>query len=266
MKRKNIYYLVSAIIFVLTCIVILSITAVKADSGSENIVESTTISEAYIPSETTTKEETTTEVSTTEKVITTTREPSTEKQTTSPSVKVETTAPKATTTTEAENHPATTEPTTKKPMKDSDWEAKRAQYPYATDLWLYMKDLGWSDAVCAGIMGNIMAEVGGQTLNIKPSLSSGGYYGMCQWSTYYYPQINGGSFEAQCNFLRDTIQKEINTYGYKYASGMNYSKFLQLTSPADVALCFAKSYERCASGSYGVRQSNAQKAYNYFVG
>jgi hypothetical protein len=264
MKRKN-YYIVSFIAFILTLALVITVTAVKVKSSEENEIASTTISEAYIPSETTTVKETTTKESTTEKVITTTREPSTEKETTSPSVKVETTTTKVETT-EAEDHPATTEPTTKQTLKDSNWEAKAKQYPVATEIWLYMKDLGWSDAVCAGIMGNIMAEVGGQTLNINPYLSSSSYYGMCQWSKRYYPQIIGGSLEAQCNFLRDTIQKEINTYGSNYASGMNYSRFLQLTSPADVALCFAKSYERCASGSYGVRQSNAQKAYDYFVG
>lgn len=260
MKRKNIYYLVSPIIFVLACIVILSITAVKADSGSENIVESTTISEAYIPSETTTEAETTTEVSTTEKVITTTREPSTEKQTTSPSVKVETTAPKATTTTEAENHPATTEQITT--------SNNNSKYSEATQIWNYMKNLGWSDAVCAGIMGNMMAEVGGQTLDLSrwSYYSNNGYYGVCQWSKQFYPGVIGRDIEGQCDFLRDTIRKEINAYGSRYASGMNYEKFLQLDNPQDVALCFAKAYERCGSGSYGVRQSNAQKAYDYFVG
>ena len=30
-------------------------------------------------------------------------------------------------------------------------------------------------------------------------------------------------------------------------------------------MAFAKAYERCGSGSYGVRQINALKAYNYFV-
>ena len=46
------------------------------------------------------------------------------------------------------------------------WAEKEAKYPVATYIWRYMKDLGWSDAVCAGIMGNMMAEVGGHTLLI----------------------------------------------------------------------------------------------------
>ena len=41
-----------------------------------------------------------------------------------------------------------------------------------------MKELGWNDYVCAGIVGNLMAEVGGQTLNIDPQLGNS-YYGIC---------------------------------------------------------------------------------------
>ena len=41
--------------------------------------------------------------------------------------------------------------------------------------------------------------------------------------------------------------------------------FLNMTSITDAALAFAKCYERCASGSYTVRQNNAITAYNYFV-
>lgn len=149
------------------------------------------------------------------------------------------------------------------------WAEKEAEYPVATYIWRYMKGLGWNDAVCAGVMGNIMAEVGGQTLNIKPYLYGGGgsYYGICQWYLPYTTRhIAGAGLEAQCDYLRDTVKKEMNNFGYKYSSSMNYSNFLNLSSPSEAAVAFAKCYERCASFSYGVRQSNAQKAYNYFVG
>lgn len=147
------------------------------------------------------------------------------------------------------------------------WDKRAKEYPAATQIWRYLKNLGYSDAVCAGIMGNLMAEVGGQTLNIQYTLygSNGRYYGMCQWSLRYYGQIKGAGLATQCNFLRDTIKHEIDTYGYKYASGMNYTNFLKLNSPSKAALCFAKAYERCGSGSYSVRQSNAEKAYKYFT-
>ena len=145
--------------------------------------------------------------------------------------------------------------------------AAAGEYPVATYVWNYMKGLGWSDAVCAGILGNMMAEVGGQTLKLQYGLydSTGLYYGLCQWHIRYYGQIHGASLEAQCNFLRDTIKSELDTYGYLYSYGMNYEQFLQLSNPSDVALCFAKVYERCGSAYYAVRQTNAMNAYNYYV-
>lgn len=143
------------------------------------------------------------------------------------------------------------------------WASKEAEYPEATYVWRYMKNLGWNDYVCAGIMGNMMAEVGGQTLNLQPRLQ-GTYYGICQWSREY-GEVWGADLATQCNFLRDTIKYEIDTYGFKYYKGFKYANFLNLTNEKEAALAFAKSYERCASFSYGVRQSNATKALNYFT-
>lgn len=142
------------------------------------------------------------------------------------------------------------------------------EYPAAEYIWQYMKDLGWNDYVCAGVMGNLMAEVGGQTLNIQYNLysSGGGYYGMCQWSKKYHSGIYGiNDLNTQCNYLRDTIKYEIDTFGYKYQTNFNLEAFLNLTDAQQAALAFAKTYERCASGSYAVRQRNAITAYNYFV-
>ena len=48
------------------------------------------------------------------------------------------------------------------------WKAKEAQYPVAAYIWKYLSEyMGYNDYVCAGILGNIMTEVGGQTLNIN---------------------------------------------------------------------------------------------------
>lgn len=148
--------------------------------------------------------------------------------------------------------------------ENAKWEQKAAEYPVATQIWRYMKAQGWNDYVCAGIMGNIMAEVGGQTLNIRYTLSSSGYYGMCQWSRGY-SQVWGAGLETQCDFLRDTIKYEFDTYGFKYQKGFNFDSFLNMTNAKEAALAFAKSYERCASFTYGVRQKNAKIAYDYFV-
>lgn len=146
------------------------------------------------------------------------------------------------------------------------WENRMYQYPAATQIWLYMKDLGWSDYVCAGIMGNLMAEVGGHSLNIRYTThTNSGYYGMCMWSAKYAPSVIGRDLEGQCDYLRDTIKREIDSFGSHYYSGFNFYSFLNLTNEKDVALAFAKTYERCGGGDYAKRQSNATRAYNYFV-
>jgi hypothetical protein len=149
------------------------------------------------------------------------------------------------------------------------WSEKSGEYPVATQVWRYMKEeLGWNDYVCAGVMGNMMAEVGGQTLNLQPYLyghSGANYYGLCQWSSRYYPSIQGADVDAQLDFLASTVKKELDTYGYLFRSGLDYEAFCNLTDAEDAAMAFAKAYERCGSGSYGVRQTNALKAYNYFV-
>lgn len=144
------------------------------------------------------------------------------------------------------------------------WEIKKAQYPEATKIWLYMKDLGWNDYVCAGIMGNIMAEVGGQTLNIQEKTKVNGYYGICQWNKNH-KKVWGKNLDKQLEYLNNTIKSEFDTYGYAYEKDFNFETFLNLEDEKEAALAFAKAYERCASGSYEIRQENATKAYNYFV-
>lgn len=149
----------------------------------------------------------------------------------------------------------------------TEWIEKTEEYADAAFIWNYMKNLGWSDAVCAGVMGNLMVEVGGQTLNIRYYLydSSGYYYGMCQWNGGAYGSIHGAGLEAQCDFLRDTIQRELDIYGYAYQSGMDFAGFLELATPSEVATAFAMCYERCDSSTYGIRRSSAETAYEYFV-
>ena len=148
--------------------------------------------------------------------------------------------------------------------EEAKWETKAAEYPAATQIWRYMKNLGWNDYVCAGIMGNLMAEVGGQTLDIQYRLQGNGYYGMCQWNKAY-SNIWGAGLETQCDYLKNTIKYEIDTFGYAYRKGFNLDSFLAMSNERDAALAFAKCYERCGSSTYTIRQNNAEKAYNYFV-
>ena len=146
-------------------------------------------------------------------------------------------------------------------------EPSNGKYKHATRVWDYLKNKGYSDAVCAGIMGNFMTETGGHTLNIDPYdySSNGRYYGIAQWSSKYYPEVHGKDLDYQLNFLSKTIKKEFNTYGYLYKKGFDYNDFLNLDSPRDAALAFAKVYERCGSGSYSKRQRGAEKSLSYFT-
>jgi hypothetical protein len=149
-------------------------------------------------------------------------------------------------------------------------EERIAQYPVATKIWNFLKnDLGYSDAVAAGVMGNLMAEVGGQTLNIQPGLyghgTNKGYYGICQWSKKYYPAVQGQDLDFQLYFLQQTVEGQFKTYGRLYQSGFTYADFCALEDEQAAALAFAKVYERCGSGSYNVRQRNATKALEYYT-
>lgn len=143
---------------------------------------------------------------------------------------------------------------------------REREYPTATDIWRELKNFGFNDYVGAGIMGNLMVETGGKTLNIKPYdySSSRNYYGICQWSKNFYPKVHGTSLEYQIQFLFDTIEYEFNTFGDKYKKGFTYEDFCNLQDTKEAALAFAKVYERCAGGYTG-RKNCAVKAYEYYV-
>lgn len=138
------------------------------------------------------------------------------------------------------------------------------QYPYAAKIWYYLKDQGYNDYVIAGILGNIMVEVGGGTLNLKPNAYGKGYYGICQWGKHY-PRVWGTSLDYQLEFLESTIRSEFKTFGKLYQKGFNYDKFTALTNERQAALAFAKCYERCSAKGYVKRQNCAEIAYNYFT-
>lgn len=146
-----------------------------------------------------------------------------------------------------------------------EWIIKTQEYPVASQIYRYLKDFGYNDAVAAGIIGNLMAEVGGQTFQIRWWAKSEEYYGICQWNKAYIKVWNT-SLEEQLNFLTSSIRYEMNTYGYKYQSGFNYEQFCRLTNEQEAAAAFAKCYERCSSKSIPQRKKNATVAMNYFGG
>ena len=157
-------------------------------------------------------------------------------------------------------------PPTPEELEKQHLNACAAEYPTATKIWRYMRyELGWNQNVCAGVMGNIMAECGGQTLNIVEDLYAHDYYGMCQWSRKYHPDVIGTDLNYQLKYLKNTVDDEFKVFGHLYRSKFTYEDFTNLKTPETAALAFAQVYERCSSKTYTIRVENAQKAYNYFV-
>lgn len=146
------------------------------------------------------------------------------------------------------------------------WEKYSHEYPIATKVWLYLKELGYNDYICAGIMGNLMAETGGHTLNLKPDLIADQYYyGICQWYQEYFPEVWMQDLDFQLEYLKKTIKSQIDTHGWRYEEDFNYEKFLMITNEKDAALAFAKCYERCNSKYFEIRRKHATTAYDYYV-
>ena len=150
---------------------------------------------------------------------------------------------------------------------DSRREEEFRAYPVASEIWEYLKNLGYNDYIAAGIIGNMMAESGGQTFKIDPYNydSTYCYFGICQWNKWSYKEVQDKDLKFQLDYLRDTIKYEFNVYGKKYKQGFDYEAFLNIKNEKEAALAFAKAYERCGSGSYNVRQKNATKALEYFA-
>lgn len=135
----------------------------------------------------------------------------------------------------------------------------QTEYAQSAQIWRALKGLGLNDYVCAGILGNIMAEVGGQTLDFSnwEHWSQGTHYGICQWGGSRKDRLLndfGTTFNDQVRFLTvelfEVIPKD--------------NSFYNMQDEQEAALYFAKYYERCSSRYYEVRQVNATKALAYF--
>ena len=139
------------------------------------------------------------------------------------------------------------------------------EYPVATEVWEYLKNnLGYSDIVSAAIIGNMMAEVGGGTLDLIWDLGTE-FYGLCQWHYKYYPEAQGKDIQGQLEVLKNTIEYEFNWAGEKYQENFKYKDFIEMTDVREAALAFAMSYERCAAKYFYIRCDYAEIAYDYFT-
>ena len=233
----------------LVCLCVMIILCVLAAVfNRENIspnVDSNEITSIVSDIETTTLDETTSSLITEELV---TEESSTMKESLTSGIVVETEPPQQT-------------------QEEDFWEVSKLVYPVATEIWLQMKSYGWTDAACAGIMGNIMRESGGDILSwIDPDARCNGHYGLCQWSYKYYQDIhphNGRapSISEQIEYLRYTIiNKDILHYNY----GFDEEYLKTVTDYREAARVFHEEYE--VSGASSIpRQNNAQDAWKWFV-
>ena len=151
------------------------------------------------------------------------------------------------------------------------WEVRAAEYPVATQAWLYMKnELGFNDTVCAGIMGNMMAECGGcWTSDLNWNVNSSSGYGMIQWLGGRRNQLfsiygSNPSVENQLSFMKDELY---GTNGVtKQVTDSQLNKIMNAESPEECAFAFATYFERCAEAHRSIRRGYARRAYEYFVG
>lgn len=149
------------------------------------------------------------------------------------------------------------------------------QYPEATQIWFYMKEkFGWSDIICAGIMGNIMAEIGGGSpegalgFGDKWKIDKASGLGMFQWTAGRRKEIkiisgNAPTIEQQLNFMYNELYGSNGVT--QQVKSNELDAILNAETPEQVAVNFARYFERCASFSYTPRKNYARFAYNYFV-
>lgn len=154
--------------------------------------------------------------------------------------------------------------------EEAKWKKRYEEYPVATEAWIAMKTYGWSDTVCAGIMGNLMAETGGTgTLHLDWDSNGGNGYGLVQWiggrrstikSRYgTYPTV-----KEQIQFVHDEL---FGANGVRQQVTISQlDAIMTAETPEECAYAFACYYERCANFARGMRRGFARDAYEYFVG
>lgn len=137
------------------------------------------------------------------------------------------------------------------------------EYSTAAYIYLYLSDKGFNDYVACGIIGNMMAEVGGQTLRLPWDTKTKGYYGLCMWSKRWHPDVWGCDLDGQLDYLTQTIKEQFDYCGEMF--GCTYDEFLEIDDCRYAAKMFMVVYERCSMNSVYKRMDNAEKAYEYLV-
>lgn len=152
--------------------------------------------------------------------------------------------------------------------EDAKWKRRYEEYPVATEAWIAMKTNGWSDIVCAGIMGNLMAETGGGTLHLDWDSNGKSGHGLVQWIGSRRIAIKNKygacpSVKEQVQFIHDEL------YGVngvsRQVTDSQLNAIMNAETPEECAYAFACYYERCIANVRSMRKGFARKAYDYFV-
>lgn len=291
MKKKLLYLIVALVAAFTMTLTVYGMTINAPVSASTTEEPVTTISEVYIPSETSEPEE---EVIVLDNVVIERVEPTTLEEANKSLEDAMFRQNTAVAIYEglltlgyAENHPAVVmarcdienteldrtyyEEKQAELQEQENWRQRASEYPIATQAWLYMKyDLGFSDIVCAGIMGNLMAECGGcWTSDLDYNANSSSGYGMIQWLGGRKDQLfakygSNPTVQQQLEFVKDELY---GTNGVtKQVTDEQLDKIINAETPEECAFAFATYFERCASQHRAPRRDYARRAYEYFVG
>lgn len=144
------------------------------------------------------------------------------------------------------------------------YAAMSAEWPVAAQVYKRLNNAGWSDVCIAGVLGNMMTECGGQTLNLQPCIDcvekGVRYYGLCMWSMKYNSDVDGRDVEGQLDYLFGNIESAMAYFG---GSPGTYAAWLGSTDVGQAARDFCKYYERGAG--YDRRARNAAVAYDWIM-
>lgn len=147
------------------------------------------------------------------------------------------------------------------------------EFPVAQYIWDKLIELGYSEYVAAGIIGNLVAEVGDPStkdsnFDLDWESNTGIEIGLCQWTQGRRQVIinrygNSPHYIQQFEYMIDEL---LGTNGIeRQVSENQYQLIINASTPKEAAYYFALYFERCAKGSYTARQNKAQQAYEYFI-
>ena len=131
-----------------------------------------------------------------------------------------------------------------------------------------MKSFGWNDIVCAGIMGNLMLETGGGTLNLNWQSNGSGGLGLVQWIGGRRNLIRSkyGTIPSVENQMKFVYEEMYGVNGVtRQVTDSQFKAIMNASTPEDCAFAFASYYERCAVQYRAIRKTYARTAYNYFT-